>query len=249
MKLKATRSTQTQAGFTLVEMLVVITIIAILVAITVPFVIRAYTKSKVATARTDMVNLKGAIQSYHNDYSRFPSARGVVPNAKGGDLTFHLPIGRKHADGSPQDAGNWANPPVTVDNSDLMAILMALDKGPNQNHGRNPKKTSYLTPNSADDAAAGGVGPDGVFRDPFGNPYVITVDLDGNGQVADLFYLETGVSKNTAIGLVLNPQNKTEEEYVLRGTVMIWSPGPDRQVNSKAAALELQNTDNILGWR
>ncbi|MFM1557199.1 MAG: type IV pilin protein, partial [Limisphaerales bacterium] len=45
-------------GFTLVEMLVVIAIIAILVTITVPFVSRAMTKSKVATARTDMINLK-----------------------------------------------------------------------------------------------------------------------------------------------------------------------------------------------
>ena len=88
-----------------------------------------------------------------------------------------------------------------------------------------------------------------MIRDPFGNPYVITVDLDGDEQVADLFYRETGVSKSVAIGLVRNPQNKTEEEYVLRGSVMIWSPGPDRQVNSKAAALDKQNTDNILSWR
>jgi len=36
---------------------------------------------------------------------------------------------------------------------------------------------------------------------------------------------------------------------VLRGSVMIWSPGPDRQVNSKAGALAKENADNILGWR
>jgi len=230
-------------------MLVVIAIIAILVSITVPFVARAMTKSKVATARTDMVNLKGAIQSYQNDYSRFPSARGVAANLKGGDLTFHLPIGRKHADGSPQDAGNWPDPPQTPDNSVMMAILMAIDHGANTNHGRNPKKTTYLTPNTADDTFSAGVGPNGVFRDPFGNPYVISVDLAGDGNVADLFYRETGVSKSASIGLVRNVDNKTEEEYVLRGSVMIWSPGPDRQVNSKASALAKENTDNILGWR
>ena len=240
---------QKQKAFTLVEMLVVITIIAILVSITVPFVLRAMTKSKVATARTDMLNLKGAIESYHNDYSRYPTARGTAANTKGGDLTFHLPIGRNHADGSPQDAGNSVNPPQTPNNSDVMTILMALNEAPNKNHGRNPKKTSFITPKSADDAAAGGLGPDGVFRDPFGNPYVITVDLDGNGQVADLFYRETGVSKSVAIGLVKNAQNTTEEEFVLRGSIMIWSPGPDRQVNSEAAALDKHNADNILGWR
>ena len=236
-------------GFTLVEMLVVVAIIAILVTITVPFVSRAMTKSKVATARTDMINLKGAVQSYQNDYSRFPSARGAAPNLKGGDLTFHLPIGRKHADGAPQDAGDWPDPPVTPDNNVVMAILMATDYGANKNHGRNPKKTTYLTPNTADDKFSAGVGPDGVFRDPFGNPYVISVDLAGDENVADLFYRETGVSKGASIGLVRNVNNKTEEEYVLRGSVMIWSPGPDRQVNSKAGALAKENADNILGWR
>ena len=70
------------------EMLVVVAIIAILVTITVPFVSRAMTKSKVATARVDMINLKGAIQSYHNDYSRFPSERGATPNPRGGGFNF-----------------------------------------------------------------------------------------------------------------------------------------------------------------
>ncbi len=193
-----------QRGLTLVEILVVVTIIAILAGIAFPFVTRAMTKSKVATARTDMVNLKGAIESYQNDYSRFPAARGTAANLKGGDLTFHLPIGRNHADGSPQDAGGWVNPPQTPENKDVMQILMGLDQGANKNHGRNPKKTQFLTPKSADDTGAHGVGPDGVFRDPFGNPYVITVDLDGDGQVSDLFYRETGVSKSVSIGLVKN---------------------------------------------
>ena len=130
-----------------------------------------------------------------------------------------------------------------------MAILMATDYGANKNHGRNPKKTTYLTPNTADDKFSAGVGPDGVFRDPFGNPYVISVDLAGDENVADLFYRETGVSKGASIGLVRNVNNTTEEEYVLRGSVMIWSPGPDRQVNSKAGALAKENADNILGWR
>jgi hypothetical protein len=75
------------------------------------------------------------------------------------------------------------------------------------------------------------------------------VDLAGDENVADLFYRETGVSKGASIGLVRNVDNKTEEEYVLRGSVMIWSPGPDRQVNSKAGALDKEKTDNILGWR
>jgi prepilin-type N-terminal cleavage/methylation domain-containing protein len=237
-------------GFTLVEMLVVITIIAILASITVPFVSRAMTKSKVATARTDMINLKGAIQSYHNDYSRFPSARGAVPNPKGGDLTFSLPIGEQQADGSPYDAfiQSVPLPQKTPPNSDLMSVLMAVDSGVNKNHGRNAKKTTYLTPNAADDLGAPGLGPDGIFRDPFGNPYVITVDYNGDNQVADRFYRETGVSHGASIGLVKNTSNQTAQEYVLRGTVMIWSFGPDRQMHSRAHALDLQDSYEDADW-
>ena len=232
------------------EMLVVIAIIAILVSITVPFVARAMVKSKVATARTDMINLKGAIQSYHNDYSRFPSARGAPPNPKGGDLTFSLPIGEKHADGSPYDAYIFSAPPTqkTPPNSDLMSVLMAVDSGANKNHGRNPKKNIYLTPNSADDQFSAGVGSDGVFRDPFGNPYVITVDYNGDNQVADRLYREWRVSRGASIGFVRNKKNKTEEEYVLRGTVMIWSFGPDRQMHSRAHALDLWDNYEDADW-
>jgi len=49
--------------------------------------------------------------------------------------------------------------------------------------------------------------------------------------------------------MVKNKNNKDYEEFVLRGTVMIWSFGPDRQMHSKAGALAKENTDNILGWR
>jgi len=257
-------------GFTLVEMLVVITIIAILVTITVPFVFRAMVKSKVATARTDMINLKGAIQSYHNDYSRFPTARGAPSNLYGGDLTFHLPFGRIHADGGAQHVGNW--PPsspvpmvtpinfaaygdhVTPGNHVVIAILMAADFEENQNHRRNPKKTAYLSPKTADDEFSPGVYTglimgkytgDLVFRDPFGNPYVISVDLNEDGYVADMFYLQESVSNGASIGL----ESNVNGEYVLRGSVMIWSPGPDRQMNAATGALDKENIDNILGWR
>jgi prepilin-type N-terminal cleavage/methylation domain-containing protein len=237
-------------GFTLVELLVVITIIAILVTITVPFVSRAMTKSKVATARTDMANLKGAIQSYHNDYSRFPSARGAAPNPAGEDLTFSLPIGEKHVDGSPYDAFIQSVPlsQKTPPNSDLMSVLMAVDFGANKKHGRNPKKSIYLTPKSVSGEDEAGVGPDGVFRDPFGNPYVITVDYNGDNKVSDRFYRLTGVSEGASIGLVSINPNTPDEEFVLQGTVMIWSFGPDRQMHSRAHALDLQDSYEDADW-
>ena len=38
------------------------------------------------------------------------------------------------------------------------------------------------------DTNSPGVGPDGVYRDPWGNPYVITIDLNYDEKARDGFY-------------------------------------------------------------
>ena len=64
------------AGFTLVEMLVVIAIIAILASILIPVIARSKTKAKVATARVQMAEIDLAIKSYKSDYERYPMPMG-----------------------------------------------------------------------------------------------------------------------------------------------------------------------------
>ena len=39
-----------------------------------------------------------------------------------------------------------------------------------------------------------GVGPDGVYRDPWGNPYIITIDLNYDDKARDAFYRNPTVS-------------------------------------------------------
>lgn len=59
-------------GFTLVEILVVVSIIGILAAILVPVVARSKTKAKIAMAKVQMNDLAVAIKSYKSDYQRYP---------------------------------------------------------------------------------------------------------------------------------------------------------------------------------
>ena len=62
-------------------------------------------------------------------------------------------------------------------------------------HIKNPRNERFLTaPTSDSTNAAPGVGIDGVYRDPWGSPYLVTLDLNGDGRARDVLYREAAVS-------------------------------------------------------
>src|SRR6266702_5114406 len=64
----------------------------------------------------------------------------------------------------------------------------------NANHALNPNKIGYLTAKEVSDSKLPGVDPNGIYRDPWSNPYIITVDLNGDGKCWDAFYRSDAVS-------------------------------------------------------
>src|SRR5438270_168461 len=72
---------------------------------------------------------------------------------------------------------------TVVNNSEIMAVLLDLEKFGNGNttinvgHTRNPHRTPFLNATMSGDTSSPGVGIDGVYRDPWGNPFIITIDL------------------------------------------------------------------------
>ncbi|MGA2042934.1 MAG: type II secretion system major pseudopilin GspG [Roseiarcus sp.] len=62
-----------EAGFTLVEMLVVITIIGLIMGLVGPRVLNYLAESKVKTARIQIESLSAAIDLYYLDNSHYPS--------------------------------------------------------------------------------------------------------------------------------------------------------------------------------
>ncbi|HTH79999.1 MAG TPA: type II secretion system major pseudopilin GspG [Ramlibacter sp.] len=77
MKALTTRALKTRAaraGFTLIELMVVLIIIGVLAALIVPNVLERADDARVTAAHTDVTNLMQALKLYRLDNQRYPTA-------------------------------------------------------------------------------------------------------------------------------------------------------------------------------
>jgi general secretion pathway protein G len=78
-KRRGRRDSDGERGFTLVEILVVITIIGLIMALVGPRVLNYLTESKVKAARIQIESFSSALDLYYLDMGRYPSsAEGLV---------------------------------------------------------------------------------------------------------------------------------------------------------------------------
>ena len=68
-----TKARQNKRGFTLIEMLLVITIIAILVALLFPAIKQALLKAEIAKAKTTVLSIATALKAFNSQYGYWPT--------------------------------------------------------------------------------------------------------------------------------------------------------------------------------
>ena len=81
-----------RGGFTLVELLVVMTIIAILLGLGLVSYQGAHKSARDGRRKADLEEIRSALEMYRADESSYPTASGDVDSALSGPLTGYLEI-------------------------------------------------------------------------------------------------------------------------------------------------------------
>lgn len=169
------------AAFTLVELLVVITIIIILAGLLFPAFGAVQERAKKVQASNDEQAIINAVKNYFTEYGRYPVPASTPP---AGGVATDLVYG-------PQSTADYTNERLI----NVLRGLATTEDGTNtgSDYKLNARQIVFLeaknvkdknAPKNGISIEANASGPIGQWMDPWGKPYVIFVDADYNNHIS-----------------------------------------------------------------
>ena len=243
-----------EEALTLIELLAVIVGIFILVAIFLLPGLGPHGPAKVAMAKSEMASLNAAISQFYSDYGTLPASANATNAAAslGSDFTFGTVVRGTRANGSSgsplegqqivssaaisQSILTPGSPYQNV-NSEVIAILTDADYYPENSpsrHTYNSRQIPEFTGRAAADANSPGIDTNNILRDPWGMPYIITLDLNGDGKCTD------SLSWSALMGTT---------NFSVPGSSMIWSFGPLKRVDLNSPYNSVTNKYLVTSWK
>ncbi|MDB6005454.1 MAG: hypothetical protein JWR15_2441 [Prosthecobacter sp.] len=197
-----------QGAFTLIELLITITIIAILGSLTAAGISHAIDQANGLKVRTVLMDLKTGIDQYQTDYNRFPIDSSVT-GANG------------------EDAGEL----LTDGSNSVVDAIMGVPPASSGMPDLNPKRTPFAQFPPASNGRHGLVGAARPYKlnDMYGQPYHILLDTNGDNQVKnpDVINTEPKISQGQAAHLAMKIAIYSSGKDQIPGTaddVTSWRP-------------------------